>query len=295
MRPSPIRDLGRLGNSLPRDHEAALRGGTPASSCLGAAAPSAGDSGRGFGTRLYDHDVLRLHAPLGLRGRSMAMLSLEKINKSYRSGASALHVLRDVDLEIASGDFVAIMGSSGSGKSTLLNVIGILDRYDSGAYHLDGHLVRDLSEREAARYRNRFIGFVFQAFNLLPFKSALENVALPLYYRGMRRRERNQRALDYLGRVGLRERAHHLPTELSGGECQRVAVARALITEPKLLLADEPTGALDTHTSYQLMELFQALNREGLTILIVTHEHDIAERAHRTILFRDGRIVATGV
>ena len=222
------------------------------------------------------------------------MLSLDKINKSYRSAASSLHVLCDVDLEIAAGDFVAIMGPSGSGKSTLLNVVGILDRYDSGTYHLDGHLVQDLSDREAARYRNRFIGFVFQTFNLLPFKSALENVALPLYYRGVRRRARNARALEYLGRVGLRERAHHLPTELSGGECQRVAVARALVTEPKLLLADEPTGALDTQTSYQLMDLLHALNQEGLTILIVTHERDIAERAHRTIVLRDGRIMSPG-
>jgi putative ABC transport system ATP-binding protein len=222
------------------------------------------------------------------------MLRLDKINKSYRSSASALHVLRDVDLEIDRGDFVAIMGSSGSGKSTLLNVVGILDRYDSGAYHLDGHLVRDLSDREAARYRNRFIGFVFQTFNLLPFKSALENVALPLYYRGVRRRERNARALEYLGRVGLGERAHHLPAELSGGECQRVAVARALITEPKLLLADEPTGALDTETSYRLVGLLAELNQEGLTILLVTHERDIAERAHRTIVLRDGRIMGAG-
>jgi len=173
-------------------------------------------------------------------------------------------------------------------------VIGILDRYDSGSYHLDGQLVRDLGDRQAARYRNRFIGFVFQTFNLLPFKSALDNVALPLYYRGVRRRERNARAFEYLGRVGLRERAHHLPAELSGGECQRVAVARALITEPKLLLADEPTGALDTQTSYQLMDLLHTLNQEGLTILLVTHEHDIAERAHRTIVLRDGRIMSAG-
>jgi putative ABC transport system ATP-binding protein len=219
------------------------------------------------------------------------MLRLDKINKSYRSGTGSLHVLCDVDLRIAAGDFVAIMGSSGSGKSTLLNVIGMLDGYDSGAYHLDGHLVRDLSDRQAARYRNRFIGFVFQAFNLLPFKSALENVALPLYYRGVRRRERNARALDLLDRVGLRQRAHHLPTQLSGGECQRVAVARALVTEPRLLLADEPTGALDTQTSYQLMDLLRELNQEGLTILIVTHEHDIAQRAERNILLRDGRVV----
>ena len=221
------------------------------------------------------------------------MLQLAKINKSYKSGSSNLHVLRDVDLEIPRGDFVSIMGSSGSGKSTLLNLIGILDRYDSGTYHLDQHLVRDLSDREAARYRNRFIGFVFQSFNLLPFKSALENVALPLYYRGVPRRIRNQKAIAYLERVGLAERAHHLPAQLSGGECQRVAVARALVTEPSLLLADEPTGALDTERSYQLMDLFQELNQEGLTIVVVTHEHDIAERTRRTIILRDGRIVHT--
>jgi putative ABC transport system ATP-binding protein len=219
------------------------------------------------------------------------MLRLEKVNKSYQSGSSSLHVLRDVDLEVERGDFVSIMGSSGSGKSTLLNLIGILDSYDSGAYYLDQHLVRALSDREAARYRNRFIGFVFQAFNLLSFKTALENVALPLYYRGVARRDRNQRALDFLERVGLRERAHHLPAQLSGGECQRVAVARALVTQPSLLLADEPTGALDTERSYQLMDLLQALNREGLTIVVVTHEHDIAERTRRTIVLRDGCIV----
>lgn len=219
------------------------------------------------------------------------MLRLENINKSYHSGEGSLHVLRDVNLQIARGDFVSIMGSSGSGKSTLLNVIGILDRYDSGSYYLDGHLVKDLSDREAAHYRNQFIGFVFQAFNLLSFKTALENVALPLYYRGVPRRLRNRQALEYLDRVGLRERANHLPTQLSGGECQRVAVARALVTHPRLLLADEPTGALDTERSYQLMDLFQSLNQEGLTILVVTHEHDIAERTRRTIVFRDGQIV----
>lgn len=220
------------------------------------------------------------------------MLRLEKVNKSYKSGSSSLHVLRDVDLEIARGDFVSIMGSSGSGKSTLLNLIGILDRYDSGTYHLDNHLMRDLSDRESARYRNQFIGFVFQAFNLLSFKSALENVALPLYYRGVPRKIRNQQAMAYLERVGLAERAHHLPAHLSGGECQRVAVARALVNQPRLLLADEPTGALDTERSYRLMDLFQELNEEGLTIVVVTHEHDIAERTRRTIVLRDGRIVS---
>lgn len=219
------------------------------------------------------------------------MLRLEKVNKSYRSGSSSLHVLRDVNLDIARGEFVSIMGSSGSGKSTLLNLIGILDRYDTGTYHLDRHLVQNLSDREAARYRNRFIGFVFQAFNLLSFKTALENVALPLYYRGIPRRVRHERAMLLLERVGLAERAHHLPNQLSGGECQRVAVARALVTQPSLLLADEPTGALDTERSYRLMDLFQEFNQEGLTIVVVTHEHDIAERTHRTVVLRDGQIV----
>ena len=218
------------------------------------------------------------------------MIRLQKINKYYRSGSTDLHVLRDVDLEIGAGELVSIMGSSGSGKSTLLNILGILDRYDSGEYFLDQTLIKNLREREAARYRNRFIGFVFQAFNLLSFKTALENVALPLYYQGVGTRARNRLALEYLERVGLRERASHLPNELSGGERQRVAVARALITKPKLVLADEPTGALDSETSYRLMDLFQALNAEGLTIVIVTHEHDIAGRTQRTIRLRDGRV-----
>jgi putative ABC transport system ATP-binding protein len=221
------------------------------------------------------------------------MIRLHKINKHYRSGKNDLHVLRDVDLQIDPGELVSIMGSSGSGKSTLLNILGILDGYDSGEYYLDRTLIKDLREAEAARYRNRFIGFVFQAFNLLSFKSALENVALPLYYQGVGNRERNRLALEYLDRVGLRERASHLPAELSGGERQRVAVARALITKPKLVLADEPTGALDTETSYRLMDLFQALNAEGLTIVIVTHEHDIAGRTQRTIRLRDGRVEST--
>ena len=221
------------------------------------------------------------------------MIRLQKINKYYRSGTRDLHVLRDVDLEIGPGELVSIMGSSGSGKSTLLNILGILDGYDSGEYFLDGTLIQRPKEREAARYRNRFLGFVFQAFNLLSFKTALENVALPLYYQGVGSRERNRRALEYLDKVGLRERAEHFPAELSGGERQRVAVARALITKPKLVLADEPTGALDTETSYRLMDLFQALNADGLTIVIVTHEHDIAARTQRTIRLRDGRVEGT--
>jgi putative ABC transport system ATP-binding protein len=221
------------------------------------------------------------------------MIRLDKINKSYGEGESRLHILRDVDLNVAEGEFVSIMGSSGSGKSTLLNVLGILDGYDSGEYWLGGKLIKNLSERDAARYRNRFIGFVFQAFNLLSFKTAVENVALPLYYQGVKLKEREQRAHEYLERVGLAARAQHFPAELSGGEKQRVAIARALITGPELVLADEPTGALDTKTSYELMDLLQRVNEAGTTVVIVTHEPDIAERTQRLIRMRDGRIATS--
>ncbi|RMH38694.1 MAG: ABC transporter ATP-binding protein [Deltaproteobacteria bacterium] len=219
------------------------------------------------------------------------MIRLENVNKSYHVGRNRLHVLRDVNLEVGAGEFVSIMGSSGSGKSTLLNILGILDSYDSGSYYLDGTLIRNLSERQAARYRNQYIGFVFQSFNLLPFKNAMENVALPLYYQKVPRRRRNRIALDYLDRVGLRDWADHLPTELSGGQMQRVAIARALITKPRLLLADEPTGALDSTTSEQIMELLEEINQTGMTIIVVTHEHDIAERTRRCIRLRDGVVV----
>jgi putative ABC transport system ATP-binding protein len=218
------------------------------------------------------------------------MLRLAKINKYYAVGSHRLHVLRDVDLEVEAGEMVAIMGASGSGKSTLLNILGILDRYDAGEYWLGDTLIRDLGEGQAARYRNQFIGFVFQSFNLLPFKTALENVALPLYYQGVPRRQRNRTALQYLDKVGLAAWADHRPAEMSGGQKQRVAIARALITKPRIVLADEPTGALDSKTSEEVMELFGEINRGGMTVILVTHEADVAAKAQRTIRLRDGKV-----
>jgi putative ABC transport system ATP-binding protein len=218
------------------------------------------------------------------------MIELRGINKAYQIGTRTIPVLRDVNLHVGDGEFVAIMGSSGSGKSTLLNILGILDDYDEGSYELDGTLIRDLSERRAAMYRNRFIGFVFQAFNLLPFKTALENVELPLQYRGVARSRRRAMAFEALERVGLGARAEHVPSELSGGEKQRVAIARALIGNPRLVLADEPTGALDTKTSDSIMELLAEANRAGLTLIMVTHEADVAARAARIVRIRDGQI-----
>jgi putative ABC transport system ATP-binding protein len=219
------------------------------------------------------------------------VLRLAKVNKYYRVGTHSLHVLRDIDVEVADGEFVAIMGASGSGKSTMLNILGILDEYDSGEYWLGDTLIRALSESRAAYYRNRYIGFVFQSFNLLPFKTALENVALPLYYQGVSRRKRNLIAMQYLERVGLRDWAEHLPSEMSGGQKQRVAIARALIGKPRLILADEPTGALDSETSRQIMDLMAEIHDAGITVLVVTHDPEVAARTQRTIRLRDGKVL----
>jgi len=221
------------------------------------------------------------------------VIELRRVNKAYRMGTQSLHVLRDIDLTIETGQFVSIMGSSGSGKSTLLNILGILDDYDSGEYCLNGELIRDLSPRRAARFRNHHLGFVFQSFNLLPFKTALENVALPLYYQRVGRRKRLRVAEEYLDKVGLLDRATHLPAELSGGQKQRVAIARALIGRPSVIFADEPTGALDTETSRQIMDMLDEVHRQGITIVVVTHENDIAARTDRIIRLRDGQVVAS--
>ena len=217
------------------------------------------------------------------------MIRLTNIHKTYQ-GAQPLHVLKGINLHIKKGEFVAVMGASGSGKSTLLNILGILDSYDEGEYTLAGTPIRNLSETRAADYRNRMIGFIFQSFNLISFKNAVENVALPLFYQGVGRRKRNQLALEYLDRLGLKDWAHHYPSELSGGQKQRVAIARALITQPQIILADEPTGALDSQTSLEVMEILKDLHRQGLTIVVVTHESGVAYQTEKIVHIKDGVI-----
>jgi putative ABC transport system ATP-binding protein len=220
------------------------------------------------------------------------MIKIEKLHKSYPIGKDFLHVIKGLDLHIKKGEFVSIMGSSGSGKSTLLNIVGLLDKHDSGKYYLNGQLIENLDEKKAANLRNKFLGFVFQSFNLITYKNALENVALPLYYQGIGRVERQEIAMKYLDKVGLTEWADHLPNELSGGQKQRVAIARALVTNPKVVLADEPTGALDSSTSNSVMDLLKEINREGMTVFVITHEEDIAAETDRIVRLRDGIIIS---
>ena len=221
----------------------------------------------------------------------MAMIEIKDLHKSYQMGSNSLHVLKGINFSVEAGELVAIMGSSGSGKSTLLNIVGMLDEANEWSYVLDGVPIKNLNETKAAQYRNKFLGFVFQSFNLINYKTAAENVALPLYYQRMPRKERQEKAIKYLEQVGLKDWATHLPSELSGGQKQRVAIARAMAAEPKVLLADEPTGALDSKTSYEVMDLIQKINDAGNTILVVTHEPDIADMCKRIVHLKDGVIV----
>jgi len=220
------------------------------------------------------------------------MIRIKKLHKSYPIGKDSLHVLKGIDLHIKEGEFVSIMGSSGSGKSTLLNIVGLLDEHDEGDYYLNGQLIKNLNEKKAAVLRNKFLGFVFQSFNLISYKTALENVSLPLYYKGIGRKERQKTALDYLDKVGLKDWATHLPSELSGGQKQRVAIARALVTNPKVVLADEPTGALDSTTSDSVMDLLKDINDEGMTVFVITHEEEIAAQTDRIVRLKDGVIIS---
>ncbi|MBG7611444.1 ABC transporter ATP-binding protein [Polaribacter sp. BAL334] len=220
------------------------------------------------------------------------MIRIEKLHKSYPIGKESIHVLKGIDLHIKEGEFVSIMGSSGSGKSTLLNIVGLLDIHDEGNYYLNGELIKDMNEKKAAILRNKFLGFVFQSFNLISYKTALENVALPLYYKGVNRKERLEIAMEYLEKVGLKEWANHLPNELSGGQKQRVAIARALVTKPKVVLADEPTGALDSTTTDSVMDLLKDINNEGMTVFVITHEEEVAAQTKRIVRLKDGVIVS---
>ena len=220
------------------------------------------------------------------------MIKIEKLHKSYPIGKDSLHVLKGIDLHIKEGEFVSIMGSSGSGKSTLLNIIGLLDIHDKGDYYLNDQLIKNMNEKKAAILRNKFLGFVFQSFNLISYKTALENVALPLYYKGVKRKERLKVALEYLEKVGLKNWANHLPNELSGGQKQRVAIARALVTKPKVVLADEPTGALDSTTSDSVMDLLKEINNEGMTVFVITHEEEVAAQTKRIVRLKDGIIIS---
>jgi putative ABC transport system ATP-binding protein len=220
------------------------------------------------------------------------MIRIKNLHKSYPIGKDSLHVLKGIDLHIKEGEFVSIMGSSGSGKSTLLNIVGLLDTHDSGEYYLNDQLIQKLNEKKAAMLRNKFLGFVFQSFNLISYKTAVENVALPLYYKGMSRKERQKIALEYLEKVGLKEWANHLPSELSGGQKQRVAIARALVTKPKVVLADEPTGALDSTTTDSVMDLLKEINDEGMTVFVITHEEEVAAQTKRVVRLKDGIIIS---
>jgi len=220
------------------------------------------------------------------------MIRIKNLHKSYPIGKDSLHVLKGIDLHIKEGEFVSIMGSSGSGKSTLLNIVGLLDNHDKGEYFLDGKEIKNLNEKKGAVLRNKFLGFVFQSFNLISYKTALENIALPLYYKGVGRKERQKIALEYLDKVGLKDWATHLPNELSGGQKQRVAIARALVTRPKVILADEPTGALDSTTTDSVMDLLKEINNDGMTVFVITHEEEVADQTKRIVRLKDGIIVS---